>query len=208
MNVFVSPSRDEHGKFKGIVQAFPNIWKGTVLDVGCRSGNLKQALPNGNAGYIGFDLVPPANILGNLETGLPFEPKSFDTVVALDSLEHTDRIHQTFTELCRVAKNYVLIALPNAYELRARLKFLMGQRLSGKYGLPVNPPSDRHRWFFSFQEAQTFTNEIGKQLGFHIEAEGCFVGPRRGTAGIREFVSVFPNLLSPSYAAVLRRERS
>ena len=66
--------------------------------------------------------------------------------MALDVLEHTDDIYRANEELFRVARKNVIIALPNAYEVKGRLKFLIGRTLSGKYGLPLDPPSDRHRW--------------------------------------------------------------
>jgi SAM-dependent methyltransferase len=205
VNIFVCPSTDEIGKFQGIVEAFPGVWDGLILDVGCRSENLSHVLPKGT--YRGLDLYPPADVIGNLGKGLPFKDISFDTVVALDVLEHTDDIYEAFRELCRITRRYVVITLPNAFEIRSRLKFLFGQQLSGKYGLPLDPPADRHRWLFSFQEAMDFTHAFGHQCAFAVKAEGCIIGPRRGIAGGRFAVELFPNLLSPSYVALLcRRE--
>ena len=205
MKVFVSPSRDEIGKFQGVVQAFPGIWDGLVLDVGCRSGNLKGVLPGKQVRYCGLDLFPPADVIGNIEADLPFADVSFDTVVALDVLEHTNNIHEALNNLCRVARKYVLITLPNIYELQSRINFLFGRRLSGKYGLPFTPTVDRHRWFFSLREAKAFVHMLGRQQGFAVVAEGCLIGPRRGFV-MRGLVSYWPNLLSPLYVALLRRE--
>jgi SAM-dependent methyltransferase len=205
MKVFVSPDADSMGKFTTIVHAFPHVWNGRVLDVGCRSGQFRDALPNGNVDYLGLDLSPPANVVGNLGAGLPFNKASSDTVVALDVLEHTDDIYKAFTELCRVARNHVIIALPNLYEVTFRARFLLGQPLCGKYGLPSNPPSDRHRWLFSFQEAMSFTHTMGKKCGFEVMREGCLIGPQRSLIGLRYLTGVFPNLLSPWYVALLRR---
>ena len=56
--------------------------------------------------------------------------------MALDDLEHTDKIYAAFAELARVSRRYVLVALPKAYEVASRVRFLRGQPLSGKYGLP------------------------------------------------------------------------
>ena len=205
MRVFVCPSRDEIGKFQGLVCAFPDIWYGLVLDIGCRSENLKYVLANREIHYYGLDLYPPADIVGNLEMGLPFEDASFDTVVALDVLEHTDNIYKACNELCRVARNYVLITLPNAYEVKSRLTFLFGRGLSAKYGLPLDPPDDRHRWLFSFQEARTFTHTMAQRHGFEVRVEGCLIGPHRAFAGGRLIASRLPNLLSPWYVSLLRR---
>jgi SAM-dependent methyltransferase len=205
MNIFLCPKRDEMGKFHGIVQAFPTIWEGSILDVGCRSTHLKHALPNGGMRYHGVDLFSPAHVVGNVEIGLPFGDMSFDVVVALDVLEHTDDIYHAFSELCRVARRHVVCSLPNGYEVKSRLKFLLGQRPSGKHGLPVEPPGDRHRWLFSFLEARTFTHGMALRHALAVRAEGCLVGPRRGAAGVGRLVSLFPNLLSPFYIALLEK---
>jgi SAM-dependent methyltransferase len=206
VNIFVCPSADDIGKFRGIVQAFPWVWDGLVLDVGCRSGNLKRVLSKDT--YYGLDLYPPADIIGDLGAGLPFKDRSFDAVVALDVLEHTDDIYEALHELCRIARRYVVITLPNAFEIKARLKFLFGKQLSGKYGLPVDPPADRHRWLFSFQEAMAFTHALGKRCGYAVKSDGCLIGPRRGAAGGRFVVGRFPNLLSPIYVALLGRKEA
>lgn len=203
MKVFVCPSSGEDGKLRAVVAAFPHIWSGRVLDVGCRSGRLRQALRGKDVRYCGLDLSPPADVIGNLEAGLPFPDETFDVVVALDVLEHTDNIWSAFRELCRVTRRYCVIALPNMYEMRSRVKFLLGRGISGKYGLTVEPEADRHRWLFSFREARTFVHILGRGFGFRMVDEGCLVGPARGFILVRPMVSVFPNLFSPWYLALL-----
>jgi hypothetical protein len=37
------------------------------------------------------------------------------------------------------------------------------------YGLPVERPPDRHRWFFGNEEASEFLRERGARRGFTIE---------------------------------------
>jgi len=207
MKVIVAAESATAGKLASIVQAFPNIWRGRVLDIGCRSRELKDALPQQASEYLGLDLYPPADVVGNLGRGLPFNDISSDTVVALDVLEHTDDIYYSFAELCRVARSYVLLILPNLYEITVRKRMFLGQRISGKYGLPVNPPMDRHRWMFSFREAENFTHAMAAKCGFKVVGEGCLTGPRRSAIGIRRIVSSFPNLLSPWYVALLEREK-
>jgi hypothetical protein len=207
MKVVVSPNCESMGKFVSMVRAFPNAWSGSVLDVGCRSRQLRDALPKESVNYLGVDLQPPADVVASLEKGLPFDAASSDTVVALDVLEHTDDIYNSFAELCRVARNHVLLALPNLYEISVRKRFLLGQRISGKYGLPTDPPNDRHRWIFTFHEALNFTHMMAEKSGFKVIEEGCLMGPGRGLIGIRYAVSSFPNLLSPWYVALLEREK-
>ncbi len=205
MNVFVSPSGNDVGKFQALVGAFPDIWEGLILDVGCRSGNLKRVLLKGKLSYRGLDLNPPADIIGNLEVRLPFQNGSFNVVVVLDVLEHTDNIHRAFSELCRVSRRYLLITLPNAYDIKSRVKFLLGRRLSGKYGLPPDPPDDRHRWLFSFSETRDFALARGTHQGFEIAGEGGLIGPGRAALGGRWIAGLLLNLFSPWYVCFLKR---
>jgi SAM-dependent methyltransferase len=208
MKVFLCSRPDEAGKFHGVVDAFPDIWEGCILDVGCRSGNLKHVLGERSVRvrYLGLDLSPPADVIANLEKGLPFSDKTLDVVVALDVLEHTDNIHEAFDELCRIARKFVVITLPNIYELKGRIKFLLGRPISGKYGLPPDHLTDRHRWLFSFKEARQFVHFRARKCCFEIEDEGCLIGPRRSSIVARALVSWFPNLFSPWYLVLLKRQ--
>ncbi|MEO0132929.1 MAG: class I SAM-dependent methyltransferase [candidate division WOR-3 bacterium] len=206
MNCFVCDNKDENGKLSTVVKAFPEAWKGSVLDVGCRTKQLKTSLMHLPINYCGFDLFPPADVTGNLEKGMPFQDASFDVVVALDVLEHTDNIHKSVNELFRVAKKYVIINLPNTYEFKCRLKFLAGKNLSGKYGLPIDAPTDRHRWLFSFNEAFNFTHAMGNRQNFEVKKEGCLVGPNRGGFIGRVMTRQLPDLLAPWYLALLERK--
>lgn len=208
LKVLISSCLADMGKFLGMVKAFPQIWKGTVLDVGCRTGQLRNALPAKTLAYVGVDLFPPANVIANLAAGLPFASQSSDTVVALDVLEHTDDIHASFAELCRVARSHVLIILPNMYEVQLRMRLLFGRQLSGKYGLPSQPPKDRHRWLFSFYEAKAFTHALASRCGFEVAEEGCLVAPPHSFMGIRHLVRLFPNLFAPAYVALLRNTKT
>ena len=194
-----------------MVQAFPDIWQGPILDVGCRSGELHRILAaeaRDRITHVGVDLRPPASALANLERGLPFRDEVFEVVVALDVLEHINEIHAAFAELCRISRTFVLILLPNAYEMTARIRFLLGKPLSAKYGLPVAPPLDRHRWLFSLTEARTFVHSLAPESGFALQHDGYVVGPRRARSLGARACETWPNLLCQWYLALLKREKS
>jgi len=57
------------------------------------------------------------------------------------------------------------------YEWRYRLLFMMGKKLSGKYGLPSERPIDRHRWLFSLDDATSFIRFRATKNGFSIIQE-------------------------------------
>jgi SAM-dependent methyltransferase len=182
-------------KAEGVVAAFPTIWRGLVLDVGCRSRELEQALADRAVSYIGFDLYPPGDVVGDLGEGIPLPDDNADVVVALDVLEHVDGIYEAFAELCRVARSHIVISLPNAYVLKHRWRVLRGQ-VAGKYGLPEEPPPDRHRWLFPLTDARRFCRHRAELAGWKVIEEAVVVGPRRRR--IEPFVRAWPNLLSPT----------
>jgi hypothetical protein len=163
-------------------------------------------LPDEKIQYWGVDLHQPADVIGNLEDGLPFRNQRFYSAVALDVLEHTDDIYAAFRELCRVAQKYVIITLPNGYEIQVRFRFLFGKNIGGKYGLPLTPPHDRHRWIFSFDEARNFTHSSASKHGFSVLQDGCLIGPHRAILACK-IVSLLPNLTSPTYVALLVRTK-
>ena len=149
-----------------------------MLDVGADAMYLKSLVVSSGGAYVGIGHGYNIDCEINLEKSpLPFDNRSYETVLCLDVLEHLESIH-VFDELCRISNKYVIISLPNPwsgffsvllkgdYSPTERLKF---------YGLPVDPPSDRHRWFFSENEAIAFVNEKANRNDFsviHSDAEG------------------------------------
>ena len=182
-------------KAKGVVAAYPTIWSGTILDAGCRDQALRQALDEHPVDYVGLDINPPADVLADLDDGIPMADGEADVVVALDVLEHTNAIHFAFHEVCRVARRHVVVALPNQYELHDRWQTLCGRNRSGKFGLPLDPPSDRHRWLFGFDEARTFCRHRARAAGWRVVDEAVMIGPRRRV--IWPLVRFWPALLAP-----------
>jgi len=135
----------------------------TLLDVGCRAGKLQGYLP-ATIRYTGIDLVPGPNVttVCNIEQGIPYPDASFDTVVALDILEHTDNIWFAFDELARVARHQIMVVLPNSYHWKQRLRFLRGKE-GDKHRLPPEPIQDRHRWLPSYVTAHNFAVHMARK---------------------------------------------
>jgi SAM-dependent methyltransferase len=189
-------------KAESIVGGFPSVWDGQVLDIGCRSRELERALATSGVSYVGLDLSTSADAVADLGAGLPFPNQTADVVVALDVLEHTDAIHHSFSELCRVARRHVVLSLPNQYDATSRWLALRG-RHSGKWGLPLAPTRDRHRWMFTLDEAHDFCDHAAREQGWVLADERALVGPRRGSPGARSLVRHWPNLFAPTYVARL-----
>src|SRR5262245_18640167 len=129
--------RGREDKMAEVAAIFSNYLSKDVLDVGCDAKYLASAV---QGHYVGIDIQGTPDIQANVETGLPFHNKTFDTVLAFDVLEHCDCLHHVFDELCRVSRSHLIIGLPNMYEWHFRAMFALGKNLSGKYGLPLEQP--------------------------------------------------------------------
>jgi hypothetical protein len=192
-----------------IADKYTALLTGSVLDVGCDQSPLRSLVGRPDR-YTGVDILPTADCVLDLDRhGLPFAGRSYDTVVCTDVLEHLERCHAVFDELCRVASRHVIVSLPNPLR-----NLLMGlyEGSGGRakfYGLPVDPPVDRHRWFFGHDEAVEFLTQRGKRSGFLVEQidsedGGCY--PWRDRAG--NDVLAGSNVRGGTIWCVLARERS
>jgi 2-polyprenyl-3-methyl-5-hydroxy-6-metoxy-1,4-benzoquinol methylase len=202
------------GRFRTIVDLHEELFRtGTVLDIGARDGRLSQHVGR-ECTVVSLDLAPgpSVGVVATLEAGLPFRSRSFDTVLALDVLEHVDRMLLAFREVLRVARTSAVIALPNAYELSYRLRYLAGRPLSSKYVLSDRAVSggDRHRWVFTPEEATRFVER-------NARTEGCAVvdvryltlgyssAPMRLSQAVLEWLQVGKNLFGGTVVYYLRR---
>ncbi len=196
---------DRTNKARYIALKYAPILGGSVLDVGCDQAPLKVLIGDPTR-YVGVDMLPSADVVLNLDTdALPFPDRSFDTVVCTDVLEHLERCHAVCDELCRVAAERVIISLPNP--VRCLLDALRdgGQGKLKFYGLPTDPPADRHRWFFGAEEARAFVQTCGARNGFTLEQiDFESVGNLSWVVNGRELLDS-PNIRLGTMWAVLRR---
>ena len=169
-------TRDERNEF--IVNELSKYIGSSVLNVGGGGQKYMKKYLNNDIKYFELDIAGTPDIKINLEKELPIpaDSNSYDTVVCTDVLEHLDNFHDVFEELLRISNKYVIISLPNCtsevltyfrdnyyhgseYEFGKYMKF---------YGLPLEKPEDRHKWFFSYVEAEEFFKYKSKKLGFNI----------------------------------------
>ena len=151
-----------------LVDKFGKLLVGNVLDVGCDMRLLRKLLPP-EVAYTGIDIGGDPDIQIDLEKidRLPFDDAAFECVVCTDVLEHIDNLHHVFAELARVSSRYIIISLPNNW-VNARLPVARGRGHIGFYGLPVNKPVDRHKWFFSLSEAREFFEGQADSMSLNI----------------------------------------
>jgi len=160
-----------------VARRYAALLKGSVLDVGCGDAALRKLLPS--CRYTGIDLAGDADLRLDLDRveRLEFGDAAFDCVVCTDVLEHLENIHRVFRELIRVARRHVILSLPNNWA-NARRPIERGAGAVGHYGLPAAPPPDRHRWFFSFEEALEFLRANERELAFKIAEVHAVEKPR------------------------------
>lgn len=151
-----------------VVDKYRHLLQGSVLDVGCDQALIKEFLPS-NVDYFGIDRGDNADLVVNLDEieKLPFDNHAFDAVVCCDVLEHLEQLHHLFHELVRVSKKWTIISLPNCW-VNARQPITRGKGDFSYYGLPLEPPPDRHRWFFSMTEIKTFMEKQAERCKLKI----------------------------------------
>lgn len=97
------------------VKKFEYFFKGIshdakILEIGCSSGWLKNILfKNKYLDYTGLDIIPPADIVGDIRNWqkLGLKKKTFDVIVAFEVVEHVD----CFRECWALLKNGGLLLL-------------------------------------------------------------------------------------------------
>ncbi len=106
-------------------QAVEQYLLGTVLDLGCGPGYLAARVKPNIDWYTGLDISPKAISLGKKlfpgaafhvhdveRVSLPFQDRSFDTVVASELFEHLQTHKLLLGEIRRVARTYIVITVP------------------------------------------------------------------------------------------------
>ncbi len=141
---------------------------GLVIDVGCGPNEfgrrLREQFPT--LSVIGYDQYPLSADVRRHDfetTPLPHGDGEADVVILSHVGEHIEKVHFVLEEVLRVGKSAVVV-LPNALTVFGLSRLFMGQRLGTLYGLPLVPPKDRHRWFFSARDAERLIGSYAQRL--------------------------------------------
>jgi Methyltransferase domain len=137
---------------------FGKYLKGKVLDVGCDDAVLQKLIGKDRYSGIGTTKESAVHVDFEKTERLPFQDNSWDTILCLDVLEHLNNLYEMCDEIFRVAKENIIISLPNCWS-QARRSLAKGSGAIWHYGLPPTPPSDRHKWFFNTEDALHFFHQ-------------------------------------------------
>lgn len=221
------PYNSRKTRHQYIVDTYSPLLTGCVLNIG--GGGQKHLLSYCTPQhYVELDISGTPDILFDLDSGqpIPFANDSFDSVICTDVLEHLENFHFILSEILRVSRTHVIISLPNStdqfrnYLFRTKYyRSLHDHRhvsFTKFYGLPLTPPSDRHRWFFSYTEASSFFhhNPLAKLYSISSE-DGLIYEPGFTVSNLlRRILSLFipkPIFLdhfARSYWVCLKKNRS
>ncbi|MBW2569429.1 MAG: hypothetical protein JRD93_08435 [Deltaproteobacteria bacterium] len=158
-----------NNKYAWVYDRFKKYLINSVLDIGACECKLREYLVDTR--YVGVDKNDGDISLDLDKETIPGTYREYHIVLCLDVLEHLENIHSVFDRICYLADRYVLISLPNCYN--SIISFIRAGKYSKEinmkfYGLPIEPPSDRHRWFFSGKEAYKFVKARGVNNGFEL----------------------------------------
>lgn len=188
----------------------------SVLDIGCGDGLFLSFLSNRNSIddtklYTGIDFsevalkkakerVEGVNFVNADITNstLPFADNSFNTVVALDVLEHLFDPARLVKEIYRITKTYAVIGVPNFSSLPARLQTVTGC-------VPENnKPHKGHVYWFNFKNLSQMLKENGFEIvAIRANHQGASLPIIRSIGSL--LMSIRPQLFALSFVVKVQK---
>ena len=169
MNKIFSNFTDRAGRAAFIADHFASVIKksASILDVGCSDNDLKKII---GSKVLGIDVSgnPDKKINLEREKLSAFRDNSFELSICTEVLEHVDNFHEITNELIRVSNKFILISLPNCSVFFNLFRIMLTNKTGKFYGLPDSKPEDRHKWFFSWKEADVFFENLCKTNNLKI----------------------------------------
>ena len=102
-----------------------------ILDMPCASGRFAKWLAGRGADCVAIDLVKPPHysraLRADMNQPLPFRNNTFDRVLCLEGIEHSQNPFQLAREAYRVLRpgGVLVLSTPNIHNLRSRIKFFL-----------------------------------------------------------------------------------
>lgn len=178
--------RNEHLDY--LASNYLKDFKGSVLDIGCDQKYLQEILKPER--YVGVDIGGLADLKLDLDKieKLPFTDKEFDLVFSSNLIEHLENIHLIIDEMIRVGRVSVITTKTSAnwgtfWSLFWKIETKGNRNEFGKYfkyyGLPLEKPSDRHRWFFSYDDIVELVKHRAEKQGKKVEVFERYLNRKR-----------------------------
>lgn len=182
----------------------------SILDVGCDCNTLKHLL---GTKVTGVDLYgnPDYKIDFEKEKLARFKDGEFDMIICTEVLEHLENLYEMINEIFRVSSKYILISLPNCADFFSKISILFTGHIGKFYGLPIEKPDDRHRWFFSHTDIDKFFSEYSQRNNHKILRRFllCNYSYTWRGALVRLFIKIFNvNSAGQSYWILLEKNNS
>jgi ubiquinone/menaquinone biosynthesis C-methylase UbiE len=101
---------------KKALESLPKKKGGVCLDVGCGARLYKELVESCGYAYDGMDIKPLPGVTEGDAHNLPYPDKSFDLVLCIDVLEHTQMPEKVLSEIKRVTNEFgfIIIHVPNS----------------------------------------------------------------------------------------------
>jgi SAM-dependent methyltransferase len=160
--------------------------RGRLLDIPAGEGALAVRLRRLGYDVSCCDLYPEIFKLdgveircGNMNTRLPYDDASFETIVCVEGLEHIENPSNAISEFGRVVKpgGTLVLSVPNIMNIEERLKWLINGYTSHFKPLSAETVNEIRRSYPGMEEMALHVNPIGysevrfllEKYGFEIE---------------------------------------
>lgn len=187
----------------------------SFLDIGCGDGVFESFVKehNNQIQCTGIDFSSSAiesakKRIANVDfliadvtsNGIPFDADSFDTVIALDVLEHQFAPQDLLCEMKRAAKKHVIVGVPNFSSLPARIQTVFGK-------VPENNrPKKGHVYWFNKKTLTTLFEQNGLIITDirmnHQMERYFFLGALFGV-----LMKLFPGLFALSFVVLAEKSK-
>lgn len=171
-----------HETVEGIFRREP---AGRILDVPAGEGALAKRLKAIGYDVACCDLYPEIFRLdgveirsGNLDTRLPYDDQSFDSVVCVEGLEHIENPSNAIAEFARLIRTggTLVVSVPNIMNIEERLKWLVSGYTSHFKPLSTEALADISRAYPGIEEVALHINPIGySEVRYLLEKYGFAV---------------------------------
>lgn len=165
---------------RAVGRLYANYLQGeSVMDIGCDVRGLAESV-GPRTRYVGIDMHGRPDLVLNLDRQpLPFGPRSIETIVCIETLEHLQNIHTVLDDLMSVSGRFVIGSLPVEPAFSGnRIVDPIGGPLS--FQTPVAPVFDRHQWLGSISDNLDLIYYRSERNGFAIRRLDLFHMPGRG----------------------------